>query len=69
MMILTIFRTILPVNKFRHIISVLFLLSFEISTTKIEMFLNKCHNACWGIYMYDTDTIPCHAIIADLQLC
>ena len=58
MMILTTFCTILPV---------LFLLSFEISTAKIEMFLNKCHSAYWRIY--DTETMPCHAIIADLQLC
>ena len=58
MMILTTFCTILPVNKFCHIISVLFSLSFEISTTKIEMFMNKCHSAYWRIY--DTDIMPCH---------
>ena len=67
MMILTTFCTIFPVNKFWHIISVLSLFSFEISTTKIEMFLNKCHSTYWMIY--DTDTMPRHAIIADLQLC
>ena len=54
-------------NNILHNSSSLFLLSFEMSTAKIEMFLNKCHSAYWRIY--DTETMPCHAIIADLQLC
>ena len=55
MMILTTFCTILPVLT--HYFSSA-LLSFEINTTKIELFLNKCHSAYWRIY--DTDTMPCH---------
>ena len=56
MIISTTFRTIFPLTKFWHIISVLFSLSFEInapprtSAAKVEMFLNKHCSAYWRIH-------------------